>query len=60
MDAESERRYIIATEHFLAGRYEQALEIWREIAEKYPYNKKVQDAIKNAEDRIRRTKENQE
>lgn len=60
MDAESERQYIIATEHFLAGRYQQALQIWREIAEKYPYNKKVQDAIKNAEDRIRRTRENQE
>lgn len=60
MDAESERQYVIGTEHFLAGRYQRALEIWRQIAEKYPYNKKVQDAIKNAEDRIRRTQENQQ
>lgn len=58
MDPESERQYIIGTELFLAGRYEEALKIWRELAVKYPYNKKVQDAIKNAEDRIRRTKEN--
>ena len=59
MDPESERQYIIGTELFLAGRYDEALKIWRELAVKYPYNKKVQDAIKNAEDRIRRTQENQ-
>lgn len=59
MDPESERQYIVGTELFLAGRYEEALKIWKELAVKYPYNKKVQDAIKNAEDRIRRTKENQ-
>ena len=59
MDAESERQYVVGTELFLAGRYEEALKIWKELAVKYPYNKKVQDAIKNAEDRIRRTKENQ-
>lgn len=58
MDPESERQYIIGTELFLAGRYEEALKIWRQLAVKYPFNKKVKDAIKNAEDRIRRTKEN--
>lgn len=57
MDPESERQYIIGTELFLAGRYEEALEVWKKLAEKYPYNKKIQDAISNAEDRIRRTKE---
>jgi tetratricopeptide (TPR) repeat protein len=59
MDPESERQYIVGTELFLAGRYDEALKIWKELAVKYPYNKKIQDAIKNAEDRIRRTKENQ-
>jgi tetratricopeptide (TPR) repeat protein len=59
MDPESERQYLIATEHYLAGRYEKALEIWKGLAEKYPYNKKLQDAIKTTEDRIKRTKENQ-
>jgi len=56
MDAESERQYIVGTELFLAGRYEEALKIWKQLGEKYPFNKKIQDAIKNAEDRIRRTK----
>jgi tetratricopeptide (TPR) repeat protein len=59
MDPESERQYLVATEHYLAGRYEKALEIWKALAEKYPYNKKLQDAIKTAEDRINRSKENQ-
>lgn len=59
MDPESERQYLIATEHFLAGRYDKALEIWRALAEKYPYNKKLQDAIKTTEDRINRTRGNQ-
>lgn len=59
MDPESERLYIEGTELFLAGKYEEALKIWRELGKKYPYNKKIQDAIKNAEDRLRRTKENQ-
>lgn len=59
MDPESERQYLIGTEHFLAGRYDKALEIWKALAEKYPYNKKLQDAIKTTEDRINRTKENQ-
>ncbi len=57
MDPESERQYIIGTELFLAGRYEEALQVWKKLAEKYPYNKKIRDAIKNAEERIRRTRE---
>jgi len=57
MDPESERQYIIGTELFLAGRYEEALQIWKKLSEKYPYNKKIRDAIKNAEERIRRTRE---
>jgi len=59
MDPESERQYLIATEHFLAGRYDKALEIWKALADKYPYNKKLQDAIKTTEDRINRTRGNQ-
>ncbi len=55
MDPESEHEYIKGTEHFLAGRYQEALEIWQKLAEKYPYNKKLQDAIKTVEDRLRRT-----
>ena len=57
MDPESERQYIVGTELYLKGRYQEALEIWKKLAEKYPFNKKVQDAIKNAEDRLRRTQQ---
>lgn len=57
MDPESERKYLEGTEDFLAGRYEKALDTWKQLAEKYPYNKKLQDAIKTVEERIRRTKE---
>ncbi len=56
MSPDEERQHLVATEHFLAGRYEQALEIWERLARKYPTNKKVQDAIKTTKDRIRRTK----
>lgn len=56
MSPDDERQHLVATEHFLAGRYEKALEIWKQLADKYPTNKKVQDAIKTTEDRIRRTK----
>jgi tetratricopeptide (TPR) repeat protein len=53
MDQESESRYIQGVDLFLAGRYEEALVIWRELIEKYPYSKKLQDAIKSAEDRVK-------
>ncbi len=57
MDQESARMYIKGVDMFLAGRYSDALEIWKELQKKYPYSKKLQDAIKSAEDRIKRTKQ---
>lgn len=57
MDPESERQYIVGTELFLKGRYQEALNIWQKLATRYPFNKKVRDAVQNAKDRIRRTKE---
>lgn len=54
MDLESERRYLRAVDSFLAGRYEEALNIWRELQREYPYSKKLQDAVKRAEERIKR------
>lgn len=56
MDQEAERKYIEGVDLFLAGRYREALKIWKELEQKYPYNKKLQDAIKSAEERISRTK----
>ncbi len=57
MDPESERKYIQGVDMFLAGKYKNALNIWKELEPKYPYSKKLQDAIKNAEDRLKRTQQ---
>lgn len=54
MDPESENEYVRGVELYLSGRYSEALEIWTKLREKYPYNKKVLDAIKSAEERIKR------
>lgn len=55
MDPESERKYIQGVDLFLGGKYREALNIWKELEQKYPYIKKLQDAIKNAEERSKRT-----
>jgi len=57
MDQEAERKYIEGVDLFLSGRYEEALKIWKELEQEYPYSKKLQDAIKSAEERISRTKQ---
>lgn len=54
LDQEAETEYLRGVDYYLAGRYEKALEIWRELAKKYPYSKKIQESIKSAEDRIKR------
>ncbi|HFE63923.1 MAG TPA: tetratricopeptide repeat protein, partial [Caldithrix sp.] len=56
MDQESERRYIRGVDLFLAGRYQEALNIWKDLEQKYPYSKKLQEAIRSAEDRLKKTK----
>lgn len=55
MDQESERKYLRGVDLFLAGKYRDALQIWKELEKDYPYNKKLQDAIKSTEERIKRT-----
>ncbi|GAB4333457.1 MAG: hypothetical protein Kow0037_11660 [Calditrichia bacterium] len=54
LDQEAETEYLRGVDYYLAGRYEKALEIWRELAKKYPYSKKIQESIRSAEDRIKR------
>ena len=54
MDLEAERRYLKAVDSFLAGRYEEALRLWKELQKEYPYSKKLRDAINRAEERIKR------
>ena len=53
MDQESARKNIQAVDLYLARRYEDAIKIWEELLKKYPYNKKLNDNIKNAQDRIK-------
>jgi tetratricopeptide (TPR) repeat protein len=55
MEPEAEKRYIEGVDLFLSGKYQQALDIWKVLEEQYPFNKKLQDAIKSAEDRLKRT-----
>jgi len=57
MDPESERLYLEGVELYLVGKYPEALDIWLALKEKFPYNKKVLDAIERAEDLIKRQKE---
>jgi len=57
MDPESERKYIQGVDLFLAGKYREALEIWKELETKYPYSKKLQDNIRSAEERLKRTQQ---
>jgi tetratricopeptide (TPR) repeat protein len=54
MDPESEREYLHGVDLFLSGKYDEALAVWSKLKEKYPYNKKVLDAIRSAEERIKR------
>jgi tetratricopeptide (TPR) repeat protein len=51
MDAETTRKYYEGVELFLIGKYTEAIEIWKGILEEHPYNKKVLEAIRNAEER---------
>jgi len=57
LDQESERRYIEGVDLFLGGKYEEALRIWKDLEQKYPYSKKIQDAIRSAEERLKRTRQ---
>ncbi len=57
MDQESERKYLRGIDLFLAGKYEEALKLWRELEEQYPYNKKLLNSIKSAEDRLKQTRD---
>lgn len=56
LDPEANRRYLQGVELFLLGKYSEAITIWRGILETHPYNKKVLEAIRNAEERRSATK----
>jgi len=49
-----ERRYLEGIDKFVKGRYKEAIEIWEEIRQEYPYNKKIIKAIEGARERMER------
>ncbi len=60
MDPESTKKFYQGMDRFLAGDYEEALKIWKELARKYPYNKQLRNAIKTAEEYIQTGKQKQQ
>jgi len=55
MPPDVERRYLEGIDKFVKGKYREAINIWEEILQEYPYNKKVIKAIEGARDRMERT-----
>lgn len=56
MDAESEKRYLQGVDNFVKGRYQEAINIWEELLQKYPYNKKLLKDIEGARERLNKQK----
>ncbi len=56
LDPESQKKYHLGLDIFLSGKYVEAIKIWEEILEVHPYNKRVLEAIKNARERVTKTK----
>lgn len=50
-----EKEYLKGVDHFLSGSYKEALSIWEKLLDKYPYSKKLIDAVETAEQRLKRT-----
>jgi len=55
MDPDTERRYLEGVERFMLGKYRDAIDIWEAIEKDHPYNKKVLEAVKAAQERIKRS-----
>lgn len=53
MDPETEKKFLKGVNSFLGGRYTEAIEIWEEILQKQPYNKRVLESISNARERLK-------
>ena len=52
MPPDVERRYLEGIDKFVKGKYREAINIWEEILQEYPYNKKVINAIEGARERM--------
>lgn len=47
-------KFVRGVQLYRQGRFEDALEIWEEIREQQPYNKRILDAIDNARERLQK------
>jgi tetratricopeptide (TPR) repeat protein len=56
MDPDVERRYLEGVDRYLAGKYQEAIDIWQKLFDEHP-NRKILDAINGAQDRIKRSQE---
>jgi tetratricopeptide (TPR) repeat protein len=56
MGPDVERRYLEGVDRYLAGKYQEAIDIWQELFDQYP-NRKILDAINGAKERLRRAQE---
>ena len=55
LDPADEKEYLNGVDEFLNGNYQDALNRWDVLLEKYPYSKKLIDAVETAEQRLKRT-----
>jgi tetratricopeptide (TPR) repeat protein len=56
MDPDTERKYLEGVDKFLLGKYKEAIKIWEEIIKEHPNNKRVLEAIKGANERLKRAR----
>lgn len=56
LDPSDEKSYQLGVDRFLSGHYQEALDRWEKLLDKYPYSLKLINAVETAEERLRRTK----
>ena len=56
MEPDVRRRYLEGVQKYLAGKYQEAIDIWTQLFEEHP-NRKILDAIEGAKERLKRSQE---
>jgi tetratricopeptide (TPR) repeat protein len=54
LDPEDEKEYLRGVDEFLKGNIEEAIGVWEKLLEKYPYSKRLIEAVETAEQRRKR------
>jgi tetratricopeptide (TPR) repeat protein len=55
MSPKMERKYLQGIDYFVKGNYIEAIKLWEEALQEYPYNKKVLKALEGAKERLKKT-----